>query len=119
MKNFCLFLLFSTYVFASDCRVDGISDSPQEMNCYIHDNRLVELLNLKCLEGNYHLLWKNKFFPVDVAYHEEVVSGASPLVFRSGSLSLTTTSFPLFSQADLSIDDKEYDGLCFNKASPQ
>ena len=119
MKYFFVCFLLPAYAFGLDCRVDGISDSPQEMNCYIHDNRLVELLNLKCLEGNYHLLWKNKFFPVDVAYHEEVESGSSPLVFRSGSLSLTTTSFPLFSKADLSIDDKKYDGLCFNKALPQ
>ena len=118
MKYISTFFLFPAYAIALDCRVDGISDSPQEMNCYIHENRVVELLNLKCLDGNYHLLWKNKFFPVDVAYHEEVESGSNPLIFRSGNLTLTTTSYPMFSKADLLVDDKKYDGLCFNKVSP-
>ena len=119
MKYFCVFLLFSAYVFATDCRVDGISDSPQEMNCYVHAKKLVELLNLNCIDGNYQLHWKNKVYPVDTAYHEEVEAGANPLVFRSRSLSLTTTSLPLYRKANLSIDDKQYDGLCFIKALPQ
>ena len=119
MKYFCMFLLFPVCVFATDCRVDGISDSPQEMNCYIHDNRVVESLNLNCSDGNYQLHWKNKVYPVDIAYHEEVEAGASPLVFRSRIVSLTTTSLPLYSKANLSIDDEQYDGLCFIKPLPQ
>lgn len=118
MKYFWAFLLLPVHAIALDCRLDGISDSPQEMNCYIHENRLVELLDLKCLDGNYFLRWKNKYHPVDVAYHEEVDSGSSPLVFRSGRLSLTSTLFPMYSKADLMVDDERHDGLCFNKVSP-
>ena len=119
MKYFCVFLLFPACVFAIDCRVDGISDSPQEMNCYVHENKLVELLNLNCIDGNYQLQWKNNVYPVDVAYHEEVETGANPLVFRSRNVSLTTISLPLYSKANLSLDDEQYDGLCFIKALPQ
>ena len=119
MKYFFASLLFPACVFATDCRVDGISDSPQEMNCYVHAKKQVELLNLNCIDGNYQLHWKNKVYPIDIAYHEEVEAGASPLVFRSRSMALTTTSLPLYSKANLSIDDKQYDGLCFIKALPQ
>lgn len=111
-------LLLPVCAFAQECRVDGISESPQEMNCYIHDKRLIEVMDLKCLNGNYLLRWKNKSFPIEVAFHEEVESGSTPLVFKSGSLLLTTTLFSLYSKADLLVDKKKYDGLCFNKVSP-
>jgi hypothetical protein len=114
-----MLILFPVYVFGMDCKVDGISASPQDMNCYVHAKKLVELLNLNCIDGNYQLHWKNKVYPVDIAYHEEVEAGANPLVFRSRSMSLTTTSLSLYSKANLSIDDKQYDGLCFIKALPK
>lgn len=117
MKYLWAFLLVPISALALECHVDGITDSPQEMNCYIHEQRLIQVMNLKCLKGNYLLKWKNKSFPIDVAYHEEVEFGSAPLVFRSGNLSLTTTLFPLYYKADLIIDTHKYDGLCFHKAS--
>lgn len=115
MKFLWVIMLLPISAFSMDCKVDGISDSPQKMNCYIHHLGNIELLNLECRAGSYQLLWLNKSYPVDLAYHEEVEAGSNPLVFQSERIELTTTSYQIYSRADLNVDGRDYDGICFNK----
>jgi hypothetical protein len=108
-------LIMPLGVFASDCRVDGITDSPQKINCYLHVGMLIKTLDVECREGNYQIVWEHKVYDVNQAYHEEVERGSNPLVFQADRLSLTTKSYQIYSRADLKIDGDHYDGLCFNK----
>lgn len=115
MKFLWAVLVLPLSVFGNDCKVDGISDSPQKINCYIHVGSQIKTLDVECREGNYQISWDEKIYDVDQAYHEEVPKGANPLVFQAHRLSLTTTSYQIYSRADLKIDEDRYDGLCFNK----
>lgn len=113
MKYLLLLICLPMSAFAINCEVGGISDSPQKMNCYISDGKLIESLSLICSEGQYLLSYKGKSHPVDVAYHEEVESGSNPLVFNAADMSLRTIAYRLYSRADLTINDKTLNGLCF------
>lgn len=115
MKMLLLAFLIPMSAFAINCEVDGISDSPQKLNCYIHDGSMIEKLNLSCSDGRYRIAWKGKNYDVDMAYHEEVESGSNPLVFVSGEISLTTVSHRVYSRAKLTASGKSIDGLCFDK----
>lgn len=115
MKFLWAILIFPVVALANDCRVDGISDSPQKISCYIHVGMLIKTLDVECREGNYQITWESKSYEVDQAYHEEVEAGSNPLVFQAGRLSLTSTSYQIYSRADLRIDQQKYDGLCFHK----
>lgn len=115
MKMLILALLLPLSAFAVNCEVDGISDSPQKLNCYIHEGSLIEKMNLSCVDGRYRINWKEKKYDVDVAYHEEVETGSNPLVFVSGELSLTTVNHQVYSRATLSVNGRPIEGLCFDK----
>lgn len=99
-------LLFITMnVFAVDCKVYGISDSPQGMTCSFPE------LNLKltCHNGTYYL---NKE-AVSVAFHMEVEDGPVPLVFKSSTMQLTATKLPDQKfQGDLALNSQNLQGLC-------
>ncbi len=115
MKLIWLTLLLPFSSFAMDCAVDGISDSPQMMSCYIHSSMQIQSLTLECRDGYYQIGWGNKSYQVEEAYHEEVERGSNPLVFQAGRLSLTTTSYQIYSRADVIVDGEKFDGLCFDK----
>lgn len=116
MKLLIFLLMFPMSVFAaSACEVYGISDSPQKLNCYMHDGSLIEKLDVYCKKGNYQLSWKGKLHEVQTAYHEEVEEGSSPLVFVTPNMTLTTVSFQFYSRADLVIAERTIMGLCFDK----
>lgn len=115
MKTFFFMMLFSLNALATNCLVDGISDSPQKYNCLINNGSHVEKLNLLCRNGNYEINWTGKAYPVTVAYHEEVEEGSNPLVFVSDRLTLTTTSYKVYSRASVTVDGKSMDGRCFDK----
>jgi len=114
MKIFWIMLFLPIYTYALDCSVDGISDSPQKLNCYIHNSMQLEPIELACREGNYKIIWGNKLYDVDQAYHEEVEVGSNPLVFQAGRFALTITSYKIYSRAYLTIDKRTHHGLCFN-----
>lgn len=87
---FILNAVFATLSFAEDCKVSGISDSPQNITCNYRDgwNHKVSL-QITCESGTYFsnesvgnaVLEKT---PILTAYHEEVSRGVSPLVFKLG-----------------------------------
>ncbi|MBA2403632.1 MAG: hypothetical protein H0V66_02590 [Bdellovibrionales bacterium] len=107
MKHIWLTLLLPVSSFAMDCAVDGISDSPQLMSCYIHSSMLIKDLTLECRDGYYQIGWGNKMHQVEEAYHEEVESGSNPLVFQAGRLTLKTTSYKIYSRADVVVDGEK------------
>lgn len=108
------FLLIPAISWSMGCEVDGISDSPQSMSCYIHNGKLIGKLDLSCEDAKYHLKWKGKKREVTTAYHEDVEQGSSPLVFMADEMSLTTVSYKVYSTAELVIGEKTYSGLCFS-----
>jgi uncharacterized beta-barrel protein YwiB (DUF1934 family) len=68
-------------VFARECQVDGISDSPQKLTCQFQDEKIA----LTCQRGTYFLNQAR----VTLAYHLEVEEGAVPLVFKTSESELT------------------------------
>ena len=115
MKNFLFALLIPGCVFAADCEVGGISDSPQGLTCEIHQEKKAEKLNLVCNDGVYQLIWREKTYQVTDAYHEDVEEGSSPLIFVAEKLTLRTVSFTSYSSAQLASDGKGLIGKCFEK----
>ncbi len=107
-------VLLPDWSWAKDCEVDGISDSPQSMNCYIHNGKLMGKLDLRCKDTKYKMEWKGKTVEVTNAYHEDVEQGSSPLVFIADEMALTTISYKVYSMAELVIGEKTYKGLCFS-----
>jgi hypothetical protein len=116
MRNFFIISLFllPSLAWSAGCEVDGISDSPQSMSCYIHNGKLIGKLDLACDDGKYYLKWKGQKFEVNTAYHEDVEEGSSPLVFVTDRMTLTTVSYKVYSTAELVLDDKTHSGLCFS-----
>lgn len=110
-----LFILFfaMSSAFAQDCKVDGISDSPQSYTCQLRVGVKVQKLKLRCVEGTYQLEWLEKTHPVTVAYHEEVEEGSNPLVFVAEGLSLVTVGHKLHTSGSLTVNGKELKGFCF------
>ena len=108
MKTLLIALFFPAVVLAAGCQVDGISDSPQKYDCTINVDKKAEPLHLVCVNGTYQLQWMGKVTDVSVAYHEEVETGSSPLVFRADQLTLKTVD----ETASLVSNGKELKGLC-------
>jgi len=115
MKFLWPFVFLSFNAFSAECNVYGISDSPQRINCYIHQNAELEPLSLFCKNGVYNIVWKNARYKVEQAYHEEVERGSTPLIFQTASLSLKTISLHIYGQAKLSTKNGSFDGICFFK----
>lgn len=69
-----LSLILSIPAFAK-CKVYGISDSPQQLNCELGDLKL----KLSCNFNTYYIN-KDK---VNLAFHMDVEEGATPLVFKT------------------------------------
>lgn len=83
MKFFGLiFLMISLPVLSAPCKVYGISDSPQNLDCTFGKELKI---HLGC-EGGAYLL---DGAPVVNAFHLEVETGSSPLVFKTVKTSLT------------------------------
>lgn len=114
MKIILLALLIPTIAFASECEVGGISDSPQSYRCLIRSGKVTEKLSLICNQGIYQVKWQDNIFNVTDAYHEDVETGASPLVFLSDRIKLKTVSNASFIKAYLENDGQRYTGKCFN-----
>lgn len=90
MRNllFILFsLLLSQAALAISCEVYGISDSPQKLNCQFSGKKV----SLRCEDssGAYSLNGE----AVEMAYHEEVEDGPSPLIFKSAQKTLRVLIF--------------------------
>lgn len=115
MRFLWIILVFPVFAFAEHCKVDGISDSPQKINCFIHFGSMIRILDVSCVNGHYQIDLNGNKSEVDYAYHEEVEIGSTPLVFVFAQNSLTMTSYQMYSLADLKMDRHYYDGLCFYK----
>lgn len=85
MKFLSLLVAFCwiSFVYAKDCAVYGISDSPQGLSCSFKKQDL----SLWCdtTSGTYFL----DTVPVVAAFHYEVEEGAVPLVFKTLDRELT------------------------------
>ena len=78
LKLFISLLLFSSLslpLFARECQVYGISDSPQSLDCFFGK----EKLPLRCQDGTYMLGTSQ----VTTAFHYDVERGPIPLVFKT------------------------------------
>jgi hypothetical protein len=104
--GFVLILVsFSSFASTKDCKVYGISDSPQTLTCTFPDLSL----KLTCHEGIYALNEET----VTMAFHMEVEDGPTPLVFKSSSMQLTATKLP--SQkflGELDVNSQTLQGSC-------
>jgi len=82
MKFLCLtFLVLSSLpAYAANCKVYGISDSPQKLSCSF---KALDI-KLSCREGQYYL--NNSL--VSDAFHFEVEEGPTPLVFKAPDMQL-------------------------------
>lgn len=76
-----ILVLLPGFAFAKACEVYGISDSPQRLICSFKSQNV----DLKCVNGKYFL----NSSAVSQAYHMDVESGPSPLVFETNGLQLT------------------------------
>lgn len=65
----------SLSAFARECRVYGISDSPQSLDCFFGKEKLL----LRCHDGTYTLGTSQ----VTSAFHHDVERGPIPLVFKT------------------------------------
>jgi hypothetical protein len=115
MKFFWAILFLSFNSFGSVCSLFGISDSPQKLNCYIHYKSELEPLKVFCKDGDYRINWRSVNYRVRQAYHEEVETGPIPLIFQTNGFSLRAVSFQMYGQANLSMAQGSFEGICFYK----
>lgn len=98
-----LFLLSNAY--ARECKVYGISDGPQKLDCSFKDLKL----SLRCKHGLYYINSSR----VISAYHLDVEDGPSPLVFKTRGLELTVILNPKIDiEAELSRKGRIDSGSC-------
>ena len=98
-----LFLVSNTY--ARECKVYGISDGPQKLDCSFKDLKL----SLRCKHGLYYI---NSSL-VTSAYHLDVEHGPSPMVFKTRGLELTVILQPKIDiEAELSRKGRIESGSC-------
>ncbi len=91
--------------FGADCKVYGISDSPQKLNCTFKKSNLA----LTCKDGQYYLNTSR----VNLAFHMEVEDGAVPLVFRATDMELTVViNTPTNIEAELEKSGTTITGTC-------
>jgi hypothetical protein len=98
------FSLFLSSAFgAKSCKVYGISDGPQGLQCRFPDREVL----LSCINGQYFL----DRVAVSMAFHLEVESGTVPLVFKAPALTLTVVmDRPI--EAELQIGKVQILGTC-------
>lgn len=88
---------------AKPCKVYGISDSPQTLNCSFPDRQIL----LTCQNGKYFL----NQTPVTMAFHLEVETGTVPLVFKVEDITMTVLlNDPI--EAGLEMGKAEVKGSC-------
>ncbi len=91
--------------FATECKVDGISDSPQKLKCIFKNLKLA----LTCKNGQYFLNTSR----VSMAFHMEVEDGPVPLVFRAPDMELTVMiNTPTNIEAELEKSSTTISGTC-------
>ncbi len=103
---FTIFLVsLMPVAFAVDCKVYGISDSPQKLNCTFKNLNLA----LTCKDGQYYLNTSR----VSMAFHMEVEDGPVPLVFRAPDMELTVMiKTPTDIDAELDKSTTTITGTC-------
>lgn len=106
MKFFgLLFLMISMPVLSAPCKVYGISDSPQKLDCSFEKELKIQL---NCSHGHYLLGGA----PVSNAFHLEVETGSSPLVFKTAKSTLTLVKEKSFFTAELETSEGTLTGSC-------
>lgn len=107
MKLILLFILvcLSAPSFGALCKVYGISDSPQKLDCSFGQSSI----QLRCKSGQYFL----NNLKVDQAYHLEVEDGPVPLVFKTKSSELTVLiQSKVDIEAEYSVGSRSRMGSC-------
>ncbi len=107
MKWICFALLVSlnAHAFAAECKVYGISDSPQKLTCSFKNSKIA----LRCENGNYFL----NSTKVAQAFHYEVEEGPVPLVFKAPDMQLTVViQSKVQIEAELEKNGKLATGTC-------
>jgi hypothetical protein len=106
MKFFgLLYLMISLPGMAAPCKVYGISDGPQKLDCTFEKNNQS---HLTCANGLYLL----DGVEVSEAFHLEVEQGSSPLVFKSTKKNLTVVKEKINYSAELEKNDETFSGTC-------
>lgn len=112
MKVLALLFLFTAFpvqVFAQDCEVYGISDSPQTLTCKFGQ----KTLKVTCdTENGTYLIDQT---PVQVAYHEEVERGPVPLIFKTEE---STLKVMMYSSSKISANFVEKSGTLQGSCKP-
>ena len=91
--------------FAADCKVYGISDSPQKLTCSFKSSEIA----LRCKGGSYYL----NSTKVLQAFHYEVEEGPVPLVFKAKDMQLTVLiKSKVQIEAELEKNGKASTGTC-------
>lgn len=107
MKIACLTILvfLMNSAMAGDCKVYGISDSPQKLNCTFKNQKIA----LICKGGNYFINTSK----VSMAYHLEVEDGPVPLVWKAPEMQLTVVIQSKNEiEAELEMNGKAVVGKC-------
>jgi hypothetical protein len=107
MKYLILSILLSlpALSMARPCEVYGISDSPQKLSCTFPAQKIA----LTCVNGNYFL----NSSKVKTAYHLEVESGPTPLVFEAKELEMTVViDSKIDIKAELVRNGRSLQGTC-------
>lgn len=119
MKTFLTFLMalfLAKNLQAQECKVTGISDSPQKLRCSFSSN--IDLLLTCGGEGLYHIKWSSPTedtheTTIRQTYHMEVEEGPTPMVFKGNDLTLTIEESRRASfKAELEKEGKIFKGRC-------
>lgn len=104
---FIFFFTMMPRVYGQACKVYGISDSPQKLDCSFRKLQV----KLSCQKGEYYL----NDVKVDEAFHMEVESGPVPLVFMAPK---TQLSVLIHSRSNISAELEEGNRLLRGKCRP-
>lgn len=107
MKYISLLVMLFTLpqAFAAECKVYGISDSPQKMSCQFK----AEKVSLTCVNGQYFL----NSSKVSDAFHYEVEDGPVPLVFKAPDMQMVVVIHRKNNiEAELDRDGNLFNGKC-------
>ena len=100
-----ILLLSSLPALSKPCKVYGISDSPQGLSCTFPQE---EKILLTCRQGDY-FLGEAKVLN---AFHLDVETGSSPLVFKTQKNSLTLIKQKADFSAEWESSDNVLSGIC-------
>lgn len=104
MKLLTLLFFFISVPALAKCKVYGISDSPQKLNCSLGEVNI----SITCKKNTYYLNGEK----VSLAFHMEVEEGATPLVFKTQTGKTLTVLPEDIILAEYENGKEYYQGTC-------